>query len=54
MIQYSYRQKFFNLFEIPASRNDSENKDAIFVSFDLPLAVCAKRGIDHHRIFNKD
>jgi hypothetical protein len=20
----------------------------------LPLAVCAKRGIDHHRIFNKD
>jgi hypothetical protein len=42
------------LFEIPASGNDSENKDAIFVSFDLPLAVCAKRGIDHHRIFNKN
>jgi hypothetical protein len=42
------------LFEIPASRNDSENEDVIFVSFDLPLAVCAKRGIDHHRISNKD
>jgi hypothetical protein len=41
------------LFEISAL-DDSKNKDTIFFSLNLPLAIGAKWDIDHNRIVNKE